>query len=147
MPMPTMSTGKFDTRVTIRSSVLIWDADSSSIVAVWESREVIIDLWFHYSHQSGFVLDYTKWDPHLIYEHDGENGLVDELGFAVGQKRAGDGVGQGGHLAQHVARNWDRVWQQRSGSEFNKFWLTGNLRLSSGWYWAELSCRHEWEPL
>ncbi|KAA8592590.1 hypothetical protein FQN60_018045 [Etheostoma spectabile] len=34
MPMPTMSTGKFDTRVTIRSNVLIWDAESSSIVAV-----------------------------------------------------------------------------------------------------------------
>lgn len=34
MPIPTMSKGKFDTRVTIRSSVLIWDAESSSIVAV-----------------------------------------------------------------------------------------------------------------
>ncbi len=44
--MPTMSKGKFDTRVTIRSSVLIWAAESSSTVAVYEWREVIIDLWF-----------------------------------------------------------------------------------------------------
>ena len=38
IPMPTMSRGKFDARVTIRSIVLIWDAESSSIVAVY-SRE------------------------------------------------------------------------------------------------------------
>lgn len=34
MPRPTISRWKLDMTVTIRSSVLIWDADSSSIVAV-----------------------------------------------------------------------------------------------------------------
>lgn len=33
-PIPTMMTGKLDTTVTINRSVLIWAAESSSIVAV-----------------------------------------------------------------------------------------------------------------
>lgn len=39
MPIPTMSKGKLDTTVTMRSSCLICTAESSSIVAVWGRGE------------------------------------------------------------------------------------------------------------
>ena len=39
MPMPMIIRGKFDTIVTIISSVLICDADSSSMVAVCRGRK------------------------------------------------------------------------------------------------------------
>lgn len=35
-PMPTMMTGKLDTIVMISSRVFIWEAEASSMVAVWK---------------------------------------------------------------------------------------------------------------
>lgn len=58
-----------------------------------------------------------------------------------------EGVGSGGTSGSTCGQNWDRVWQQQIGSECNEVQLTGSLRPSSGWYWAELSCRHGWEHL
>lgn len=53
-------------------------------------REMIIDLRF--THENGPTSDSTEWRPHLVDEHDGENGLVDELGFAAEEKQKGEGV-------------------------------------------------------
>lgn len=141
-----MSRGKLDTRVTIRSSVLIWAAELSSIVAVcgWERWQFwpivhLSDCLFH------MVLNRTmssprwrtwwgKWSHwwtwlHCRGEREGETG--------GSERTAGSTCGQNG----------DRVWTQQSGWECNKVWLTGSLGLSSEWCWAELACRHEWEPL
>lgn len=45
--------------------------------------------------------------------------------------------------------NKDMLWPWGTGAEFSSapVQLTGSLGLFSGWYWAELSCRHEWGHL
>lgn len=48
---------------------------------------MIINLWFTYSHVNRLVSDCTDKCPHLIDKHDGENGLVDEPGFAERAER------------------------------------------------------------
>lgn len=84
---------------------------------------MIIDLCF--THVGRFVSDRTKCNPHLIDEHDGENGLVDVLGFAVGEKeREGGRERQGRHLAQHVAE----IGTQCDNSEVGQSSAKLNLR-------------------
>lgn len=87
---------------------------------------MIIDLCFTYVGR--FVSDRTKCNPHLIDEHDGENGLVDVPGFAVGEKEREGGRkrkgGQGRHLAQHVAGIGTQCDNSEVGQSSAKF----NLR-------------------
>lgn len=62
--------------------------------------------------------------PHLIDEHDGENGHVDEFGFAAGEKEGETWRGQRGHLAQHVAQ----LGTQCDNSEVGESSVRFNLR-------------------
>lgn len=112
IPNPTMISGKLETRVTMRSSVLIWDAESSSMVAVyiWRERRLICG--------SGDVTRTSVvrfWESHLVDKHDGENCLVDELRFTENTERRR----LGGTSGSTCCLNVDRVLQQQSRSEFN----------------------------
>lgn len=59
--------------------------------------------------------------PHLVDEHDGENGLVDELGCAAEQKERQRRRGQRGHLAQHVAKMGTECGNSKVGESSTKF--------------------------
>lgn len=47
--------------------------------------------------------NHAERNPHLIDEHDGKNGLVDEPGFAAGGEERQTKAGQKGHLS-HVSK-------------------------------------------
>lgn len=65
--------------------------------------------------------------PHLVDEHDGENGLVEEPGFpAVAETRrvsggGGGGGGGGRHLSQHVAGTGTQCDNSKVGHSAAKF--------------------------
>lgn len=68
----------------------------------------------------------VKGNAHLIDEHDGENGLVDMFGFAAGEKekeRERRQGGEGGHLAQHVAKIGADCDDSEVGQRSTKFSL------------------------
>lgn len=73
------------------------------------------DYWFvFHSIRTGSSQTAPNVTPHLIDEHDGENGHVDEFGFAAGEKEGETWRGQRGHLAQHVAQIGTQCEKQRS---------------------------------
>lgn len=118
-----MSRGKLETSVTIRSSVLIWAAELSSMVAVcgWERWH----YWptVHLSDNVGLTWRLKGQGPHLIDEHDWENGLVEKLSYAAEEKkkereRRG---GQRGHLAKHVAKTGTECGNSKVGESSTKF--------------------------
>lgn len=128
-----MSRGKLDTRVTIRSSVLIWAAELSSIVAVcsWERWQ----YWpiVHLLENVCFTWCLKGEGPHLVDKHDGENGLVDQLGYTAEEKDIW--LNMWPKWGQCVATaKWVRV-QQRS--TYGKPWILFRMILS----WARLQAR------
>jgi len=130
----------------MRSIVLIWDADSSSTVAVCRvqrerEREMVIDrrststgLWEQGSEwkttSPHWRTWWGKWSPWWTLfcwkrEKDGE--VREDTGMVL-------------------QAQWGPQEEQKNETERDKDWLTEIPGLSSGWCWAELSCRHEWEP-
>lgn len=83
----------------------------------------------------GLVSDRAKCNPHLIDEHDGENGLVDELGFAAGEKKGERVRVRGGHVAQTGARcdNSEEVGESSVRVDLREAWdsLQDDVKLSS----------------
>lgn len=101
--------------------------------------------------RTGLSQDCNEWNPHLVYEHDGENCLVDVLSFAAGGERErGSGVRRDiwlnmwPKLGQSVATaNWVRVqWSSTYGKPETLFrmilsWALLQARMGTPVVWKK----------